>query len=75
MSELREGVQMSVSMQEQSEQMKTAAAEMLPPEVLAVFNRSIDDLVGQGSTRQRHLGGRHVGVIYVERRHRLFCFA
>lgn len=48
MSELREGVPMSVSMQEQSEKMKTAAAEMLPPEVLAVFNRSIDDLVGQG---------------------------
>jgi peroxiredoxin len=34
-------------MKEQAEQMKAAAAERLPPEVLAVFDRSIDDLVGQ----------------------------
>jgi peroxiredoxin len=39
---------MSLTIHEQSEQMKAAAAEQLPADVLAVFNRSIEDLLNQG---------------------------
>ncbi len=39
---------MSVTIREQSEQLKAAAAERLPEEVLAVFDRSIQGLVDQG---------------------------
>jgi peroxiredoxin len=39
---------MSITMRQQSEQMKAAAAENLPAEVLAVFNRSIEGLLEQG---------------------------
>jgi len=39
---------MSLTIAEQSEQMKAAAAERLPAEVLGAFNRSIHDLVAQG---------------------------
>jgi peroxiredoxin len=39
---------MSVTIREQSKQMKVAAVEHLPAEVLAVFDRSIEDLVEQG---------------------------
>src|SRR5271155_253511 len=39
---------MSVSIREQSEQQKKAASEHLPAEVLAVFDRSIQDLLDQG---------------------------
>jgi peroxiredoxin len=39
---------MSLTIHEQSEQMKAAAATQLPAEVLAVFDRSIDDLLAQG---------------------------
>lgn len=39
---------MSVTIREQSEQLKAAAAEHLPAEVVEVFNRSIHDLVDQG---------------------------
>lgn len=39
---------MSLTIREQSEQMKAAAAEHLPAEVLAVFDRSIELLVEQG---------------------------
>jgi peroxiredoxin len=35
-------------MQEQSEQMKAAAAEQLPSEVMEVFDRSIQDLLDEG---------------------------
>jgi peroxiredoxin len=39
---------MSVTIREQSEQMKVAAAERLPSDVLEVFDRSIQNLVDQG---------------------------
>ena len=39
---------MSVTIREQSEQMKAAAAQRLPAEVVEVFDRSIQDLLGQG---------------------------
>jgi peroxiredoxin len=39
---------MSLTIREQSEQLKAAAAEHLPAEVLDVFNRSIEDFVDQG---------------------------
>ena len=39
---------MSVTIREQSEQLKLAAAEHLPPGVVEVFDRSIHDLVDQG---------------------------
>lgn len=39
---------MSVTIHEQSAQLKAAAAERLPAEVVAVFDRSIQDLVDQG---------------------------
>jgi peroxiredoxin len=39
---------MSVSIREQSEQMKAAAAERLPAEVVQVFDQSIQNLVDQG---------------------------
>jgi len=39
---------MSLTISEQSEQLKTTAAEHLPPEVLAVFDRSIEDFLEQG---------------------------
>ena len=39
---------MSLTMHEQSEQMKAAAAEHLPPAVAEVFDRSIQDLLDQG---------------------------
>jgi peroxiredoxin len=39
---------MSLTIHEQSEQMKAAAAERLPAEVLAVFDRSIEESVAQG---------------------------
>jgi peroxiredoxin len=39
---------MSVTIHEQSEQLKAAAAERLPPEVVATFDRSIQDLLDQG---------------------------
>jgi len=39
---------MSLTIHEQSEQMKAAAAEHLPSEVLGVFDRSIQDLLDQG---------------------------
>ena len=39
---------MSVTIREQSEQMKAAAAERLPAEVVEVFDRSIQDLLDQG---------------------------
>jgi peroxiredoxin len=38
----------SVTIREQSEQLKAAAAERLPAEVVAVFDRSIQDLLDQG---------------------------
>jgi hypothetical protein len=39
---------MSLSIHEQSEQLKTAAAEHLPAELLGVFDQSIVDLLTQG---------------------------
>ncbi len=39
---------MPVSIREQSDQMKAAAAERLPPEVVEVFDRSIQNLLDQG---------------------------
>jgi peroxiredoxin len=39
---------MSVTIHEQSEQLKAAAAERLPAEVVATFDRSIQDLLDQG---------------------------
>ncbi|HEV8065211.1 MAG TPA: peroxiredoxin-like family protein, partial [Acidimicrobiales bacterium] len=39
---------MTLTIREQSEQMKAAAAERLPAEVLAVFERSIQDLLDRG---------------------------
>ena len=39
---------MSVTIREQSEQLKAAAAERLPGEVVATFDRSIHDLLEQG---------------------------
>jgi len=39
---------MSLTIHEQSEQMKAAVAEHLPSEVLGVFDRSIQDLLDQG---------------------------
>jgi peroxiredoxin len=39
---------MSLTIHEQSEQMKAAAAEHLPADVLAVFDSSIEDLLAQG---------------------------
>jgi peroxiredoxin len=39
---------MSMSMREQSEQIQAAAAERLPPAIVAVFDRSIQDLLAQG---------------------------
>jgi len=39
---------MSVTMHEQSEQLKAAAASRLPAEVVEVFDRSIQDLLDQG---------------------------
>jgi peroxiredoxin len=39
---------MSVTIREQSEQLKAAAAQRLPAEVVEVFDRSIRDLLGQG---------------------------
>jgi peroxiredoxin len=39
---------MSMSIKEQSEQMQAAALERLAPEVVAVFNRSIQDLLDEG---------------------------
>ena len=39
---------MSVTIREQSEQLKTAAAQHLPAEVLEVFDRSIQDFLDQG---------------------------
>jgi peroxiredoxin len=39
---------MSVTIREQSEQMKVAAAEQLPAEVVEVFDRSIQNLLDQG---------------------------
>ncbi|MGD0595775.1 MAG: peroxiredoxin-like family protein [Acidimicrobiales bacterium] len=39
---------MSVTIREQSEQLKAAAAERLPAEVVEVFDRSIRDLLDQG---------------------------
>jgi peroxiredoxin len=38
----------SVTIREQSEQLKAAAAEKLPDEVIAVFDQSIQDLLEQG---------------------------
>jgi peroxiredoxin len=38
----------SVTIREQSEQLKAVAAERLPAEVVAVFDRSIQDLLDQG---------------------------
>jgi peroxiredoxin len=39
---------MSLTISEQSEQLKAAAAEHLPAEVLAVFDRSIEEFLDQG---------------------------
>jgi peroxiredoxin len=39
---------MSLTISEQSEKLKTAAAKHLPPEVLEVFDRSIEDLLDDG---------------------------
>ena len=39
---------MPLTIREQSEQLKAAAAERLPAEVLEVFDRSIEDLLDQG---------------------------
>jgi thiol-disulfide isomerase/thioredoxin len=39
---------MAVTIREQSEQLKAAAADHLPTEVLAVFNQSIEDFLDQG---------------------------
>ena len=39
---------MSLTIREQSEQLKAAAAEHLPAEVLDIFNRSIEDFLDQG---------------------------
>ena len=39
---------MSVTIREQSQQLKAAAAERLPGEVVAVFDQSIRDLLEQG---------------------------
>ncbi len=39
---------MSATIHEQSDQVKAAAAERLPPDVLATFDRSIQNLVDQG---------------------------
>jgi peroxiredoxin len=39
---------MPVTIREQSAQMKAAAAERLPPEVIDVFDRSIQNLIDQG---------------------------
>jgi len=39
---------MPLTIHDQSEQLKAGAAEHLPPEVLAVFDRSIRDLLDQG---------------------------
>lgn len=39
---------MPVTIREQSERLKAAAAERLPAEVAGVFDRSIQDLLGQG---------------------------
>jgi peroxiredoxin len=39
---------MTLTIREQSEQLKTAAAERLPSEVVEVFDRSIKDLLDQG---------------------------
>jgi peroxiredoxin len=39
---------MSLTIREQSEQLKAAAAEHLPAEVLEVFNRSIEDFLDEG---------------------------
>jgi len=39
---------MALTIHEQSEQLKAAAAERLPTEVLEVFDRSIEDLLTQG---------------------------
>jgi peroxiredoxin len=39
---------MSLTLSEQSEQLKATAAEHLPAEVLAVFDRSIEDFLDQG---------------------------
>jgi len=42
---------MSVSIHEQSEQMKAAAAEHLPAEVVEVFDRSIQNLLDEAYLR------------------------
>jgi peroxiredoxin len=39
---------MSVTIREQSDQMQAAAAEHLPPEVIEVFNRNIQNLLDEG---------------------------
>ena len=39
---------MPLTIREQSEQLKAAAAERLPAEVLEVFDRSIEDFLDQG---------------------------
>jgi peroxiredoxin len=39
---------MPLTIREQSDQLTAAAAERLPPEVVQVFDRSIQDLLGQG---------------------------
>ena len=47
---------MPVTIREQSEQLKAASAERLPSEVVAVFDRSIQNLLEQGVPTGGHAG-------------------
>ena len=52
---------MSLTIREQSEQLKAAAAERLPAEVLEVFERSIQDFLDQGVPSERIAAGDTLG--------------
>ena len=59
---------MPLTIREQSDQLKAAAAERLPTEVLEVFDRSIQDLLDQGIPARQHQGGRRARTVHPRRR-------
>ena len=61
---------MSVTIGEQSEQLKAAAAHHLPPDVLEVFDRSIEEFLRRGSPRWCDCHGRLPGIVHSGRRQR-----
>ena len=61
---------MPLTIREQSDQLKAAAAERLPAEVLEVFDRSIQDLLDQGIPTDEHQGRRRARTVHPRRRHR-----